>query len=259
MVPCGAVGELYLTGFQLSTGYLNREELNARVFIPNTISGEPGYERLYATGDCFRWLPDGTLGVLGRRDGQLKIRGNRLEVTEVDDVIRGIDGVRDVTVQPVVNDSGGKELCAYVVPVPGKTLLAQDIKTYVSERKPAYMVPAYVMFLDSIPLTVNAKVDKKNLPKPDKDMLRTEYAPPRNEKERRFCEAFSKVLKVENIGIDDDFILLGGDSIKAIRLLPLLQENGLDTIGVTPADILAFRTIRTIMTRAVTTMEVPEL
>ncbi len=259
LVPNGAVGELHLAGYQLSTGYLNRDEINQTVFIPNTYSDEPGYERLYATGDFFRWLPDGTLGVLGRRDGQLKIRGNRVEVTEVDEVIRSIDKVKDVTVQPIVNDSGGKELCAYVVLEPGAILLAQDIKTYVSERKPAYMVPAYVMFLNAIPLTVNAKVDKKNLPKPDKSTLRAEYVAPRNGKEKIFCEAFSEILKVDNVGIDDDFILLGGDSIKAIRLLPFLQNSGLDTMGITPADILSFRTIRTIMSKAVETIKVPEL
>ena len=246
-IPNGAVGELYLAGSQLSTGYLDREELNAKVFSPNPFDTIEGYETIYATGDFFRWLPDGTLGVLGRRDGQVKIRGNRVELTEVDAVIRGINGIRDVTVQPIVNSTGGKELCAYVVIEPGSSITASEITSFVAASKPAYMVPAYVIIMDSIPLTVNAKVDKRRLPKPDTDSLRAQYAAPRNDLEVKCCKAFEQILGVEQIGIDDDFIQLGGDSIKAIRLLPLLHDMGLENIGITPADVLAMRTVRAMM------------
>ncbi|MBR7006061.1 MAG: AMP-binding protein, partial [Candidatus Methanomethylophilaceae archaeon] len=113
-VPRGAVGELYLSGYQLSLGYLNRDESNARAFFDNPFSDEPGFERMYATGDFFRVLPDGILGVVGRRDGQVKIRGNRVELTEIETAIRDMPGIRDVTVQAVPSGPG-KELCAYVV------------------------------------------------------------------------------------------------------------------------------------------------
>ncbi len=114
-VPVGAVGELFLSGYQLSTGYLNNPEKNAAAFFRNPFSSEKGYERMYATGDFFRLLPDGTLGVIGRRDGQVKVRGNRVELTEVEACIRAMDGVMDVTVQPIVSENGTKELCAYIV------------------------------------------------------------------------------------------------------------------------------------------------
>lgn len=260
MVPIGAVGELHLAGYQLSLGYFNREDLNSKVFKHNPYSNEPGYERIYATGDFFRWLPDGTLGIIGRRDGQLKIRGNRVEITEIDDVIRKYPGIKDVTIQPIVNDTGGKELCAYIVSDgTNDPLVAEDIKRFVSDRKPAYMAPAYVVQLDAIPLTVNAKVDRKSLPMPDSSSLRARYSAPRNRMEEILSKAFSSVLNIDMIGIDDDFIQLGGDSIKAIRLIPLLHSDELEELRITPADIIAFRTIREIMSKTIGSFKVPEL
>ena len=169
-VPYGAVGELYLSGYQLSKGYLNNPEKNEESFFDNPFTSEQGYERMYATGDFFRFLPDGTLGIIGRRDGQVKVRGNRVELTEVEACIRSIPSVKDVTVQPITQDNGTKELCAYIVAA--EPLALSDIQSYVSERKPDYMVPAFVVQLDSIPLNVNGKVDRRALPKPDLSSLR---------------------------------------------------------------------------------------
>ncbi len=169
-VPYGAVGELYLSGYQLSKGYLNNPEKNRESFFDNPFSSEEGYERMYATGDFFRLLPDGTLGIIGRRDGQVKVRGNRVELTEVEACIRSMPGIKDVTVQPIVSENGTKELCAYIVAA--EPLALSDIQSYVSERKPDYMVPAFVVKLDSIPLNVNGKVDRRALPKPDTSALR---------------------------------------------------------------------------------------
>ena len=141
-VPYGAVGELFLSGYQLSSGYLNNPEKNAAAFHVNPFSTEKGYERIYATGDYFRYLPDGTLGILGRRDGQIKVRGNRVEVTEVENCVRSMEGIEDVTVQPVASASGGKELCAYIVS--SVNITVDDIVKYFRSRKPDYMVPSFV-------------------------------------------------------------------------------------------------------------------
>ena len=169
-IPIGAVGELYLSGYQLSKGYLNNPEKNAESFFDNPFSSEPGYERIYATGDYFRYLPDGTLGIIGRRDGQVKVRGNRVELTEVEACIRSMAGIDDVTVQPIQADNGTKELCAYIVSSSG--LSASDVQSHVHSLKPDYMVPAFVISLDKVPLNVNGKVDRRALPEPDLFTLR---------------------------------------------------------------------------------------
>ncbi len=240
-VPYGAVGELYLSGYQLSLGYLNRPDANEKAFFDNPFSAEEGHERMYATGDFFRYLPGGTLGVIGRRDGQVKIRGNRVELTEVESAIRQMPGTKDVTVQAVVNESGGKELCAYIVS--DDQIEPEDVRSFVSERKPQYMVPSYVMQLEKIPLNVNGKVDRRALPKPDTSSMKKEYAEPRTEDERKLCEAFAEVLGIEKIGIDDDFIQMGGDSLKAIRLASLCRSSGI-TVNVN--DVITKRTVRSI-------------
>ncbi|MBO4569275.1 MAG: amino acid adenylation domain-containing protein, partial [Candidatus Methanomethylophilaceae archaeon] len=240
-VPYGAVGELHLSGYQLSLGYLNRDDLNSIVFTRNPFSDEPGFERMYATGDFARLLPDGTIGILGRRDGQVKIRGNRVELTEVEAAIREIPGVRDVTVQAVSNGPG-KELCAYVV----GDVDAEEVKAWVSGRRPDYMVPAFVVNMGSIPLNVNGKVDWRALPAPDASSLKAGYVAPRNADESAICKAFEKVLKIEKVGIDDDFIRLGGDSMKAIEVQSALRK-------ASAADILRYRTPRSVASHSLET------
>lgn len=192
---------------------------------------------MYATGDLFRILPDGTLGILGRRDHQVKIRGNRVEPTEVEACIRGMPGMSDVTVQAISDDSGSKELCAYIV----GDAAAEAVQEYVAERKPDYMVPAFVIRLDSIPLNVNGKVDKRALPRPDMSSLRTEYEAPGNGTERIICDAFAEALGIDRVGVNDDFIRLGGDSLKAIRLAFLCRQSG---ISLKVPDIISRRTPR---------------
>jgi amino acid adenylation domain-containing protein len=254
-VPVGAVGELYLSGYQLSSGYLNNPEKNAEAFFDNPFSDEPGYERMYATGDFFRLLPDGTMGIIGRRDGQVKIRGNRVELTEVESCIRSMPGISDVTVQALVAENGAKELCAYIVPDAtvsvGKSV--EDIQSYVAARKPDYMVPAFVVTIDSIPLNVNGKVDRRALPKPDLSSLRKEYVAPRTDAERILCQVFSEALRIDRIGIDDDFVRLGGDSLKATKVASVF--NTLSEYHILARDILRRRTVRDISSdmRVITT------
>ena len=204
-VPCGAVGELYLAGYQIADGYLNREEENAKSFVDNPFDGGI----MYRTGDMVRMLPDNTLAIVGRQDSQVKIRGNRVELTEVESVIRNCDIVEGVTVQ-TINNVGNNELVAYVVvssELEGKEL-ADVICEYVGTRKPDYMVPSYVITLDEIPFTVNGKVDKRALPEVDISSLSVEYVAPTNETEN-------------------------------IRVVSLLERNG---ISCSARDILNYKT-----------------
>ena len=197
-VPFGAVGELYLSGAQLTEGYLNRDNENSKVFYDNSFDDDPGYERIYKTGDMVRFLPDGSLGIVGRRDSQVKIRGNRVELGEVESVIRSIDFVEDVTVQTVDNN-GNNELVTYVV-LHNDGLednLREYVCDYVATRKPDYMVPSYVVRLDKIPLTVNGKVDSHALP--DVDVLTVEYVAPSNETEKAIVYAFEKVFNIDKL------------------------------------------------------------
>ena len=226
-VPLGAVGELYLAGKQLSLGYLNREEVNAKAFFDNPFDDIKGYERIYATGDMVRFLPDGTLGIVGRRDSQVKVRGNRVELPEVESVIRKIPFVEDVTVQTVVN-KGNNELLAYVVVSneADENNLRNDIREYVSARKPDYMVPSFVVKLDELPLNVNGKIDKRALPEVDLSNLGGEYVAPENDVEAFFVECFEDLLGVSKVSTTDDFFEMGGDSMLVIKIIYKALNEG---------------------------------
>ena len=231
-VPCGAVGELYLAGHQIADGYLNREEETVKSFVDNPFDGGI----MYRTGDMVRMLPDNTLAIEGRRDSQVKIRGNRVELSEIETVIREIDYVEDVTVQAIKNGDNN-ELVAYVV-ASGETYnLKDNICNYVGEYKPDYMIPSFVVPLDEIPLTINGKVDKRALPEVNLTSLRAEYVAPRNKVEKDIVDAFEKVFNRDKISIYDDFTHLGGDSLKAIKLL-----SEMDDYNVSVADILSLHT-----------------
>jgi amino acid adenylation domain-containing protein len=240
-VPVGAVGELYLSGYQLSTGYLNNPEKNAEAFFDNPFSEEPGYERMYATGDFFRLLPDGTLGIIGRRDGQVKIRGNRVELTEVEVCIRSMPGIEDVTVQPITWENGSKELCAYVVADSSSSVSAESVQSYVAERKPDYMVPDFVITIGFIPLNVNGKVDRRRLPKPDMIISEHGYVEPIGDGERLLCEALERALGLERVGVKDDFLRLGGDSLKAIMVAAYF--NSRSDLHIAARDVLRRRNV----------------
>ena len=236
-VPIGGIGELYLSGCQLADGYLNRPEENAKAFMDNPFEEDSDYNKLYRTGDMARFLPDRTYGIVGRRDGQVKIRGNRVELSEIEVTIREIDYVDDVTVKTIENASN-IELVAYVVlsNAMDENDFEEDIQDYVREHKPEYMVPSFVIGLDEIPLNVNGKVDKHALPGVDLSSLHAEYVAPTTEDEKTVIEAFEKVFNQE-IGIHDDFVHLGGDSLTAIKMVSYLEGY-----NISVADILTLRT-----------------
>ena len=223
-VPVGAVGELYVSGYQVAQCYLNREEANIKAFIENPFDSNEDYRILYRTGDMVRILYDGSLAIVGRGDNQIKIRGNRVELSEIESTIRKIDNVYDVTVQTIKHDSNN-ELVAYVVSDIDENDLRNVVCEYIFQSKPDYMIPSYVMKLDAIPLTVNGKVDKRALPEVDLDILRADYVAPTNEIEKELIEAFEKVFDKEKISIHDDFFKLGGDSLTAIKIKSRLTKD----------------------------------
>ena len=237
-VPIGAVGELFLAGYQVANGYLNRPEETENAFLDNPFEYNEDYGIMYRTGDLVRVLPDGSLGIVGRHDSQVKIRGNRVELSEVEHIIREIDYIEDVTVQTIRNETNN-ELVAYVVV--SKDVNDDDLTDmicdYVRAHKPDYMVPSFVVSINEIPLNVNGKVDKHALPDVDMSRLRAEYVAPRNETERKIVEAFEKVFNQDNVGIYDDFIRLGGDSLTAIKLITYLEDY-----NITVADVLSLHT-----------------
>lgn len=219
--PIGVAGELYIGGECLASGYLNAPELTAERFVPNPFAGGT----MYRTGDRARWFPDGTIEFLGRVDHQVKIRGYRIELGEIQAVLSKHDAIQEAVVLDRLDDDGEKTICAYFVartPVP-----VSELRNYLAKKLPLYMLPAYFIPLSSVPLTANGKVERKSLPAPNADPISNEtYAAPRNEVERKLVEIWSEVLDVSKVGIYDDFMSLGGDSLKAIQIMHKLQSNG---------------------------------
>ena len=217
-IPAGAAGEYCLAGPMVARGYLKLPEKTAESFENSPFDDF----RIYHTGDIVRYRENGDVEFVGRRDGQVKIRGFRIEIKEVEAVIREYPGVKDATVQAYSYTSGGKYLGAFVV-YDGEL----DIKAlgdFIRSKKPAYMVPAAIMQLDKIPLTVNQKVDKKALPQPTITGL--DYIAPKNDTEADFCRIFGEILDLEKVGATDDFFELGGSSITVMRVVIAAEKAG---------------------------------
>ena len=223
-LPVGALGELWIAGYGVAKGYLNKPELTEKVFIRNPFCDVPGYDRAYRTGDIVRWLPNGTIDFIGRNDGQVKIRGFRIELTEVEGIIRMFEGIRDVTVQAFDSPSGGKYIAAYYVA--DREIDKAELTEFIKSKKPAYMVPAAFMQIDSIPLNQNQKVNKRMLPVPEIRQEGKVYAAPATPLEKELCEEFAKVLNTDRVGVTDNFFEIGGSSIAAASLLTYAMGKG---------------------------------
>ncbi|SEG97759.1 non-ribosomal peptide synthase domain TIGR01720/amino acid adenylation domain-containing protein [Nonomuraea solani] len=223
-VPVGVGGELYVGGFLLGRGYVNAPGLTASRFVANPFAGDGS--RLYRTGDLARFAPDGSLDFLGRADNQIKIRGMRLEIEDVEIGLAEHPRVRHTCVVAKKNAAGGTYLVGYVIPAAGgEDLRADDVKAWAVERMVEYMVPAHIVVLTEFPLTANGKLDRNALPEP---AIETgAFVPPATENERVVCAAVAAVLQVDEVGADQNFFRLGGDSILAISLLSALREAGL--------------------------------
>ena len=225
-VPVGVPGELYIGGVGVARGYLNRPELTAERFIPDPFSAEDG-ARLYKTGDLARYLPDGNIEYLGRIDHQVKLRGFRIELGEIEAVLQQYAGVRDVVVLLREDGPGDKRLVAYVAvrgeAAPGPA----ELRRFLSERLPEYMVPQAFVLLDELPLTPNGKVDRRALPEPDgaRPEPGAGYVAPRGAEEEEVARVWAEVLKVERVGADDNFFELGGHSLLVMQVVSRLRRS----------------------------------
>ncbi|MFD1290957.1 amino acid adenylation domain-containing protein [Laceyella putida] len=223
LVPIGVPGELCVSGESLARGYLHRPELTAEKFVPNPfVSGE----RMYKTGDRVRWLPDGSIEFLGRLDDQVKVRGFRIELGEVTNRLLKHPAVREAVVIARRDEAGEAVLCAYFTAEGGWT--TAGLRQHLAQELPDYMIPAHFIKLESLPLNANGKVDKRALPEPEvSEGMGSAYVAPTTELERLLARIWKEVLGVERIGIHDNFFALGGDSIKAIRIVALLNQHQL--------------------------------
>jgi amino acid adenylation domain-containing protein len=261
-VSPGVMGELYIGGAGVGRGYLNRPELTQQKFLPDPFSGRSG-ARLYRTGDLARYRQDGTLEFLGRIDDQVKIRGYRVELGEIEVALAGHSGVESCVVLAREDEPGNKQLVGYVVPRENESPTIEELRQFLRLSLPDYMVPAQFVFLESFSLTPNGKVDRKALPAPgkrlrepigsdaprdlyeqvfaslsgdstDREALSTpgheirqpvrDFVGPRTETEMSLAAIWSDLLKVQNVGINDDFFALGGHSLLAIRLVSRVRH-----------------------------------
>jgi amino acid adenylation domain-containing protein len=224
-VPVGMEGELYIGGDGLARGYLNRPELTAERFIPDPFSKTPG-ARLYKTGDLVRYLADGRIEFLGRIDHQVKVRGFRVELGEIEAALGEHPAVRQTVVMAREDVPGEKRLAAYIVLHPGAIPTVNELRRFLMERLPEYMVPSAFMFLDALPLTPNGKVDRRALPAPEglRPELEAAYAAPQTEVEQTIAEIWQEVLRLEKVGLHDNFFDLGGHSLLMAYVLGRLRE-----------------------------------
>ena len=224
--PVGAPGELHLGGAGLARGYLGRPGLTAEKFVPNPFGASPG-ARLYKTGDVARYMPDGQIDYLGRRDNQVKLRGFRIELSEVETVLCRHEKVRAAAVLAREDVPGDRRLVAYVVAAGGAEADAGELRSYVRGRLPEHMVPSAFVQMEELPLTSNGKLDRRALPAPGKADLesRKAYTAPRNPVEAQLVEMWEEVIGVSPVGIADDFFELGGHSLSAIRLMARVEKH----------------------------------
>ena len=210
-LPLGAVGEMLVSGPQVSRGYLNLPEKTAETYIQwNGL-------RCYRTGDVVRYLEDGNVQFVGRSDGQVKIRGFRIELKEVEAVIREFPGIKDATVQAFDYPSGGKFIAAYIVS--DEKIDIQALNAFIKERKPSYMVPAATMQIDAIPLNQNQKVNRRALPAPQIQAESRDYVAPATDLEKLYADIFAGILSMDKVGATDNFFELGGTSLMVTKVV----------------------------------------
>jgi len=276
VMPVGAAGELCIAGTGLAAGYLNRPELTSEMFDQDyqDDQDEKGLKKrtgkysftplplypstpLYRTGDLARWLPDGNIEFLGRVDHQVKIRGYRIELEEIENRLRRYEKIEDALVMTKADKNGFKYLCAYIVSATGITNEAVEYRKYLSQFLPEYMLPSYFVCLDAFPLTANNKIDRRALPEPGETGTSggVEHTMPRNEVETKLVEIWQQVLGREHIGIDENFFMIGGDSIKTIQISSRMKRAG---YKVEMRDIFSSPTIRELAPRLKKSTRIPD-
>jgi acyl carrier protein len=242
-VPPGVAGELYIGGAGVVRGYRGRPELTAERFLPDPFAGVAG-ARMYRTGDLARYRSDATLEFLGRIDHQIKIRGYRIELGEIESLLRKHSSVRDAVVTLREDTPGDKRLVAYVVAEPGQTPSPAELRAFAKERLPEFMVPSTAVVLAAFPQTPNRKIDRKALPAPDHAATPREsaFVSPQNEIEARIAKIWQDVLKLPQVGVEDNFFDLGGHSLLIVQVLAKVRETTGRHLPMT--DLFRFPTIR---------------
>ncbi len=238
-VPAGVTGEIYIGGRGLAWGYLNQPRLTAEKFIPDPLSGEVG-ARLYKSGDWGRYSANGNLEYVGRLDGQVKVRGFRIELREIETCLRSHEAVKDAVV--IVRDEAkrGKRLVAYVVCDREEAVTAEELRAYLKDQLPQYMLPAAVVLLDALPVKGSGKVDVRALSPADEIETKQGFAAPRTPVEKGLVRIWQNVLGLERVGITDNFFELGGDSIVSIQIVARARDAG---ISITPKQVLKHQSI----------------
>ncbi len=241
-VPVGVLGELYIGGVQVGQGYLNRPEHTAEKFIPDIFSNDKN-DRLYKTGDLSRWLPDGNIEFLGRKDEQVKIRGNRVEPGEIETILQESSLVRQAIVLSKPDKTGNKRLIAYVV-AEGE-FDKDSLVAYLKAKVPSYMMPAIWIHIENVPLTANGKVNKRVLPEPElADMSKNAYVAPADLLEEKIATIWEELLGVQPVGVTDNFFDLGGHSLLVARVIAAMRSRL--KVEVSIKDLFVYTTIRSL-------------
>ncbi len=242
-VPIGVLGEAYISGFGVAKGYINREDLNRKAFMPDPFW--PG-QMMYKTGDVCAFLEDGDMEMCGRVDHQVKIRGLRIELGEIEATIRGAKGVEDAVVKDW-GEGAEKYLCAYYVG--DSETDAEAIRAHIIRKLPLYMIPSFFIPMEVLPTTLNGKVNRKALPEPQRNAVQGVHSRPEgmSADEKRMAKIWSRVLKVKDIGPEDNFFTLGGDSLAVIKVQAAALQYGW---SLRTQDFYDFKTLRSICARA---------
>ncbi|HEY7616688.1 MAG TPA: condensation domain-containing protein, partial [Terriglobales bacterium] len=223
-VPIGVAGELYIGGDGVARGYLNRPELTAEKFVPDPFSGSPA-DRLYRTGDLARYLADGRIDFLGRADNQVKVRGYRIELGEIETVVASHKSVQQAVVVVREDRPGDKRLVAYVVPGQGISPDLAELREWARNKLPEYMVPSKFAVLQKLPLSPNGKVDRKALPDPGAHPEAEQAGlAPRTPAEEVIATIWEQVLRIKQVGIQDNFFSLGGHSLLATQVISRIRQ-----------------------------------
>jgi amino acid adenylation domain-containing protein len=238
-VPIGVVGELYIGGAGVTRGYLQQPTLTNEKFVPDPFSANPA-ARLYRSGDLARWLPTGELECLGRTDHQVKVRGIRIEPGEIESVLQQHSGVRAVVVVAREDLPGGVGLVAYVAARQEPAPAVEELRAHLKERLPDHLMPSAFVLLSELPLTPNGKVDRQALPAPDFQRPAQTYVAPRDPVQEVLAWVWAGVLRLDRVGIHDNFFALGGDSILSIRIAARANQAG---VRMMPEDLFQNPTI----------------
>ncbi|MGA9769161.1 MAG: MupA/Atu3671 family FMN-dependent luciferase-like monooxygenase [Blastocatellia bacterium] len=226
LVPVGVAGELYIGGSGVARGYLKQPDLSAQRFIPDPFSTVSG-ERLYRTGDLAVYMPDGEITFLGRVDQQVKLRGYRIELSEIEAALENHPEVRQASVIMLEDAQSDKRLVAYVVPTSRDKAATTDLRQHLEQYLPHYMLPSVIVMLDTMPLTPNGKIDRKSLPQPDasRPHQQTAFVAPSTPTEKEVTEIWLKLLRIENVGVMDNFFEAGGHSLLAVQLMSQIEDR----------------------------------